>query len=105
MIIKMLDMDGNGKVDSYEFMCAMSLLAHGTLEEKAELVFGLYDFNKSGTLSKDELTALMTNTMMSLNAMDGKHVSPMSEDDKMKFRTAVATKTDTVMKAMDSNND
>jgi len=79
MIIKMLDMDGNGSIDSYEFMCAMALLAHGTLEEKAQLIFGLYDFNKSGTLSKDELLALMINTMMSLNAMDGKHKSPMSE--------------------------
>jgi hypothetical protein len=28
-------MDGNGKVDSYEFTCAMSMLSHATLEVSA----------------------------------------------------------------------
>jgi len=25
-------MDGNGKIDSYEFVCAMAMLSHATLE-------------------------------------------------------------------------
>ena len=25
-------MDGNGKIDSYEFICAMTMLSHSTLE-------------------------------------------------------------------------
>jgi len=27
-------MDGNGKIDSYEFICAMTLFSHATLEVK-----------------------------------------------------------------------
>jgi Ca2+-binding EF-hand superfamily protein len=53
-------------------MCAMSFLSHGTLNQKAELIFGLYDFDKSGTLTMDEMTALMINAIASLNAMEGK---------------------------------
>ena len=26
------DMDGNGKIDSYELVCAMAMLSHSTLE-------------------------------------------------------------------------
>lgn len=26
------DMDGNGKVDSYEFTCAMAMLSHASLQ-------------------------------------------------------------------------
>ena len=26
------DMDGNGKIDSYEFVCAMAMLSHATLD-------------------------------------------------------------------------
>ena len=26
------DMDGNGKIDSYEFICAMTMLSHATLD-------------------------------------------------------------------------
>jgi hypothetical protein len=43
----MFDSDGNGSIDSYEFVCALSLMSHATLDEKAELIFNLYDFDKS----------------------------------------------------------
>jgi Ca2+-binding EF-hand superfamily protein len=43
----MFDTDGNGSIDSYEFVCALSLLSHATLDEKAELIFNLYDFDRS----------------------------------------------------------
>jgi Ca2+-binding EF-hand superfamily protein len=43
----MFDTDGNGSIDSYEFVCALSLMSHSTLDEKAELIFNLYDFDRS----------------------------------------------------------
>jgi hypothetical protein len=33
-VFKYFDMDGNGKIDSYEFICALALMAHGTLAVK-----------------------------------------------------------------------
>ena len=49
----------------------MCLLATGSLDERAELIFKLYDFNRSDSISKDELTILLTNALTSINNMLG----------------------------------
>ena len=77
--MQMFDMDGNGSIDSYEFVCALSLLSHATLDEKAELIFNLYDFDRSQSISKDELTVLMANTMASLKSMERKPAPTINE--------------------------
>jgi len=43
----MFDTDGSDSIDLYEFTCALSLISHATLDEKAELIFNLYDADKS----------------------------------------------------------
>ena len=68
-ILEFFDMDGNKKIDSYEFLCAISLLSNSTLDEKAELIFDIYDFDKSKYISRDELVILMTNSLSALNSM------------------------------------
>ena len=78
----MFDMDQNGSIDSYEFVCALSLMSHATLDEKAELIFNLYDFDRSQSISKDELTVLMANTMASLKSMEGKPPPTMNEIER-----------------------
>ena len=75
----MFDMDGNGSIDSYEFVCALSLMSHATMDEKAELIFNLYDFDRSQSISKDELTVLMANTIASLKSMEGKPAPTINE--------------------------
>lgn len=77
--MQMFDMDQNGSIDSYEFVCALSLMSHATLDEKAELIFNLYDFDRSQSISKDELTVLMANTMASLKSMEGKPAPTINE--------------------------
>ena len=78
----MFDLDGNGSIDSYEFVCALSLLSHATLDEKAELIFNLYDFDRSQTISKDELTILMTNALAAMKAMEGKTAPSVAEIER-----------------------
>jgi Ca2+-binding EF-hand superfamily protein len=65
-------MDGNGKIDSYELICALAMLSHSTLEEKAELIFNLYDFDGSKYISEDELVILLTNSLTAINNMQKK---------------------------------
>lgn len=77
-------------------MCTLSLLSHGTLDEKAELIFNLYDFDKSLSLSKDELTVLMTNTLTALNALQKKPPASIQEIQK---------KTSAFFKKADTNKD
>jgi Ca2+-binding EF-hand superfamily protein len=72
VIMDMLDLDGSGTIESYEFMCAMAMLSHGSLDDKAELIFALYDKDKSGLLEQKEATDLFNQSMASLNAMDAK---------------------------------
>ena len=71
-------------------------MSHGTLDEKAELVFSLYDFDGSRSLSKDELTVLMNNTLTSMNVMQNKQPPSINE---------VAKKTDEFFLKADTNKD
>lgn len=82
--MQMFDMDDNGSIDSYEFTCALSLMSHATLDEKAELIFNLYDFDRSQSISKDELTVLMANTMASLKGMEGNGNAPTINEIEQK---------------------
>ena len=94
--MNMFDMDGNGSIDSYEFVCALSLMSHANLDEKAELIFNLYDFDRSQSISKDELTVLMANVMASLSSMEGKPAPTINE---------IEQKTNELFEKADENKD
>ena len=96
VLMKMFDMDQNGSIDSYEFVCALSLMSHANLDEKAELIFNLYDFDRSQSISKDELTVLMANVMASLRSMEGKPAPTINE---------IEEKTDELFEKADENKD
>jgi len=48
----------------------MTFLSNSNLDEKAELIFDLYDFDGSKYISRDELVILMTNALTALNKMN-----------------------------------
>ena len=54
-------------------------MAKGSLNEKAELIFNLYDFDRSKTISKDELTVLMTNCLTALKYLEAKKAPTVSD--------------------------
>lgn len=54
-------------------------MSHATLVEKAELIFNLYDFDRSQSISKDELTVLMTNALTAMKSMEGKKAPTITE--------------------------
>ena len=68
-IFQHFDLDDDEVIDQYEFITALAFVCHGSLDEKAELIFELYDFDKSRYISKDELTILMTNSLTSLRCL------------------------------------
>lgn len=55
----LFDTDHNDKVDALEIFAAMVLLAHGTVEEKIEAIFPIFDFSGMGKLNFDEMNILM----------------------------------------------
>ena len=92
--MRMLDLDNSGTIEEYEFLCALSMYAHGTLDEKAKLIFDLYDADKSGMLDFNELQSLMGQAYTSLQSMDGKE-KPKTQD--------IAAKTEKVFKEIDKD--
>lgn len=55
------------------------MMAKGSLNEKAELIFSFYDFDNSKSISRDELTVLLTNCLTALKYLEGKKAPTVSE--------------------------
>jgi len=54
----------------------------------------LYDFDRSGSISKDELTVLMANTMASLKSMENKPAPTINEIEQKTNAFFAAADTD-----------
>jgi len=65
IIFEYFDMDENGVIDSYEFICAIAMLNHSSIELRAEFLFRLYDFDSDNYLSYDEIVNLIRNFLIS----------------------------------------
>ena len=64
IIFEYFDMDENGVIDSYEFICAVAMLIHSSVELRAELLFRLYDIDSDNYISQDELANLVRNFLI-----------------------------------------
>jgi len=59
-----------------DFVTGLSVLARGTVEEKLEWAFGLYDVNGDGVIGRDE----MLNIVTAIYDMIGKCAVPSVEE-------------------------
>lgn len=64
IIFEYFDMDENGVIDSYEFICAVAMLIHSSVELRAEFLFKLYDIDNDNYISQDELANLVRNFLI-----------------------------------------
>lgn len=55
----------------------MSTLCRGSLEEKLKWTFSLYDINKDGTISREEMTMIVT----AVYELMGKFAEQMMQDN------------------------
>jgi len=63
---RMLDTDRNHKVDALEVLSVCIVLAHGTLDEKLDSLFSIFDFSGAGRMNFDELNILLTSLFRGL---------------------------------------
>ncbi|XP_002124905.2 visinin-like protein 1 [Ciona intestinalis] len=49
------DRDGSGEIDFREFMCALSLMSRGTVDEKLTWAFNMYDVDGDGEITRVEM--------------------------------------------------
>ncbi|XP_013378309.1 PREDICTED: calsenilin isoform X1 [Chinchilla lanigera] len=71
------DADGNGAIRFEDFVVGLSILLRGTVHEKLKWAFNLYDINKDGYITKEEMLAIMK----SIYDMMGHHTYPILRED------------------------
>jgi Ca2+-binding EF-hand superfamily protein len=57
-IFNQFDADHSGRIDFREFLSALSIQLKGTLEEKLEWAFNLYDLDGTGFIERNELVEI-----------------------------------------------
>ncbi|XP_078256845.1 Kv channel-interacting protein 4 isoform X6 [Rhinoraja longicauda] len=71
------DTDHNGSVSFEDFVLGLSGLLRGTIQDKLKWAFNLYDINKDGFVTKEE----MLDIMKSIYDMMGKYTYPVLREE------------------------
>ena len=66
----------------------LSILSRGTMDEKLRWIFGLYDLNRDGKITQDELLLVVT----SMYDLMGKNTSPPITDETSKQHAEIVFK-------------
>ena len=90
------DLQSDNRIDSHEFVCALTLLSQCTLYEKVGILFSLYDFDHNKTITKNELVILIKTTMTALGAMSLRGEYSIIEAEKQ---------AENLLNKYDTNND
>ncbi|XP_072026683.1 A-type potassium channel modulatory protein KCNIP1-like isoform X4 [Amphiura filiformis] len=75
-VFNSFDTDHNGSITFEEFVTGLSVLSRGTLHEKLNWAFNLYDINGDGFITRDEMLLIV----QSIYDMMGKYSEPTLED-------------------------
>ncbi|XP_053407400.1 Kv channel-interacting protein 4-like isoform X5 [Mercenaria mercenaria] len=89
------DHDRNGSISFEEFVMGLSVLARGSLPERLQWAFNLYDINGDGIITKDE----MTDIVGAIYEMMGRFTLPVVEEYSAREHV------DKVFSKMDLNKD
>ncbi|XP_077456498.1 Kv channel interacting protein 3a, calsenilin isoform X1 [Stigmatopora argus] len=89
------DVDRNGSIRFEDFVIGLSVLLRGSVTEKLNWAFNLYDINKDGYITKEEMLAIMK----SIYDMMGRYTYPCVRDE------APSEHVDKFFQKMDRNRD
>ncbi|KAF0029389.1 hypothetical protein F2P81_018494 [Scophthalmus maximus] len=89
------DTDHNGSISFEDFVMGLSILLRGTVQEKLNWAFNLYDINKDGYITKEE----MLDIMKAIYDMMGKCTYPVLKDEAPRQHVEV------FFQKMDKNKD
>ncbi|XP_011477216.1 calsenilin isoform X6 [Oryzias latipes] len=89
------DLDRNGSIRFEDFVIGLSVLLRGSVTEKLNWAFNLYDINKDGYITKEEMLAIMK----SIYDMMGRYTYPCVRDE------APSEHVDKFFQKMDRNRD
>ncbi|TNN32060.1 Kv channel-interacting protein 2 [Liparis tanakae] len=76
-LFEAFDTRNNGSVSFEDFVVSLSIILRGSVTDKLNWAFNLYDLNKDGCITREE----MTDIMLSIYDMMGKYTSPCMGDN------------------------
>ncbi|XP_071359953.1 A-type potassium channel modulatory protein KCNIP2-like [Trachinotus anak] len=94
-LFEAFDTQNNGTVNFEDFVVSLSIILRGSITDKLNWAFNLYDLNKDGCITREE----MTDIMHSIYDMMGKYTYPNMKDSAAKDHV------DSFFQKMDRNND
>uniref|UniRef100_A0A8C3G3D2 Potassium voltage-gated channel interacting protein 2 n=1 Tax=Cyclopterus lumpus TaxID=8103 RepID=A0A8C3G3D2_CYCLU len=94
-LFEAFDTRNNGSVSFEDFVVSLSIILRGSITDKLNWAFNLYDLNKDGCITREE----MTDIMHSIYDMMGKYTYPCIGDN------APMEHVDNFFQKMDKNND
>jgi len=84
-VFRTFDNNGDQSIDFREFICGLSITCHGSREDKLRWAFNMYDIDKSGTITEDELTEIIR-SIYNMMAGDEKQLSDNDSPEKLAER-------------------
>ena len=106
-IFPMYDFNGDGSIDFQEFMIVLYIMSSGTREENLGQIFRVFDTNRDGTISQEEMKRIVKNLyylfkldekVQSGNNKGGKKTKQMMKQESKDFAMQA-------FKEMDQNKD
>ncbi|XP_075554419.1 Kv channel-interacting protein 4-like isoform X2 [Dermacentor variabilis] len=94
-VFKALDKDRAGAINFKEFVMGLSVLSRGSPQEKLQWAFNLYDINKDGAVTRDEIFEIIS----SVYSLLGHCAAPHPDDQSAREHAA------RVFQKLDLNND
>ncbi|XP_065809334.1 Kv channel-interacting protein 2-like [Labrus bergylta] len=94
-LFEAFDTHNNGSVSFEDFVLSLSIILRGSINDKLNWAFNLYDLNKDGCITREEMTDIMN----SIYDMMGKYTYPNMRDSAPKDHV------DNFFQKMDKNND
>ncbi|MBN3307077.1 KCIP2 protein, partial [Amia calva] len=76
-LFEAFDTNKNGSVSFEDFVMGLSIILRGSINDRLNWAFNLYDLNKDGCITKEE----MMDIMKSIYDMMGKYTYPTMQDD------------------------
>ena len=58
-LFSVLDANGDGYIDMKEFIYVMFLIYYSSFEAKVKLIFDIYDFDRDGRVSKEDIRIIL----------------------------------------------